>query len=67
MPHCVIPEPRDVCLLVKDLKKGLREDHEPSVDHFKDLLEDRGVKGVTEVMSLRQLKVEHKQYEAKLP
>merc|ERR1719376_1588008 len=46
---------------------GLREDHEESVNHFKDLIEDQGLGGqVTEVISLRQLKVEHKPYEAKL-
>jgi len=68
LPNCVIQPPRDTCLIVKDLKKGLREDHEDSVNHFKDLLEDNGVSTdmVTEVISLRQLKVEYKQYESKL-
>merc|ERR1712226_130066 len=68
LPNCVIQPPRDTCLIVKDLKKGLREDHEDSINHFKDLLEDNGVSTdvVTEVISLRQLKVEYKQYESKL-
>jgi len=66
LPHSTVPSPIDVCLIVKDLKKGLKEDHEDSVNHFKDLLEDQGVKQVTEVISLRQLKVEYKQYETKL-
>ena len=35
LPNCVIQPPRDTCLIVKDLKKGLREDHEDSVNHFK--------------------------------
>merc|ERR1712029_1300036 len=68
LPHCVIQPPRDVCLITKDLKKGLREDHEDSVNHFKDLMEEKGVSTdvVSEVISLRQLKVEYKQYETKL-
>jgi len=68
LPHCVIQPPRDVCLITKDLKKGLKEDHEDSVNHFKDLMEEKGVSNdlVSEVISLRQLKVEYKQYESKL-
>ena len=64
----MVQPPTDVCLIVKDLKKGLREDHEESVNHFKDLIEEKGVTSemVNEVISLRQLKVEYKQYEQKL-
>jgi len=66
LPHVPLPENRDVCLFVKDLEKGLKVDHEDSVRHFTDLLEEKGVKGVTQVISLRELKVEYKQFEAKL-
>ncbi len=54
----------DVCLIVKDLEKGLKVDHEPTVNHFKELLSDKGVE-VSRVMSLRELKVEYKTYESK--
>ena len=62
----MVQDPIDVCLIVKDLKKGLKEDHEESVNVVKDLIEEKGVVNVTEVISLRQLKVEHKSYESKL-
>ena len=65
MPHCSIPEPRDVCLIVKDLEKGIKPDHEPTLNHVNEMLLDKGVDNITQVISLRELKVEYKQYEAK--
>ena len=65
LPHCSIPEPRDVCLIVKDLEKGLKTDHEPTLNHFNDLLSSKGIDNITQVISLRELKVEYKPYEAK--
>ena len=60
-----MPEPRDVCLIVKDLEKGIKVDHEPTVNHFKDMLSEKGIDCVTQVISLRELKVEYKPFEAK--
>ena len=65
LPHCSVPEPRDVCLIVKDMEKGLNIDHEPTLNHFKDLLASKGINNITQVISLRELKVEYKPYEAK--
>jgi len=65
LPHSPLPGNKDVCLFVKDLEKGLKVDHEGSVQHFTNLLADKGVQGVTKVISLRELKVEYKQFEAK--
>ena len=65
LAHNPFPDPHEVCLVVKDLEKGTRPDHEPSKRHFLDLLKTKGVEGVSEVIPLRELKVEYKQYEAK--
>jgi len=65
LPHSPLPPNNDVCLFVKDLEKGLKVDHEDTVNHFTSLLADKGVTGITKVISLRELKVEYKQYEAK--
>lgn len=65
VPHSVWKEGSDVCLFVKDLKKGLFEDHTPTVLYFQEMLAAKGVKRVNQVISLRQLKSEFKQYEAK--
>merc|ERR1719458_2235093 len=65
LPHPTTPATRDVCLIVKDFEKGIRPDHEPTVAHYEALLAEKGVKGVTKVMSLRELKVEYKTFESK--
>jgi len=65
LPHPITPATRDVCLIVKDFEKGIRPDHEPTVAHYEALLAEKGVKGVTKVMSLRELKVEYKTFESK--
>lgn len=65
LPHSPLPVNNDVCLFVKDLEKGLKVDHEDTVRHFTDQLADKGVSQVTQVISLRELKVEYKQFEAK--
>ena len=66
LPHSPHPENRDICLFVKDLEKGIKVDHEDTIRHFTDLLSEKGVKGITQVISLRELKVEYKQFEAKI-
>jgi len=65
LPQCSIPDPRDVCLIVRDLEKGLKIDHESTLNHFNELLSEKGIDDITQVISLRELKVEYKQYEAK--
>ena len=64
LPHVPIVDSKDICIITKDLQKGLKVDHEDTVNHFKDLLSSKGVE-VSSVISLRELKVEYKQYEAK--
>lgn len=44
----------------------MKVDHEDTIHHFEDLLRKHNVQGVTQIISLRELKVEYKQYEAKL-
>lgn len=49
LPHPLIDKSSDVCLFVPDLKKGKREDHEPTIKHYKDLLEKNNVTGISQV------------------
>jgi len=65
LPHSHTPDTRDVCLIVKDMEKGIRPDHENTVRHYENLLAEKGVKGITKVMALRELKVEYKTFESK--
>ena len=48
LPHSLITESSEVCLLVKDLDKKKR-DFEPTERHFKALLDEKGVTGINEV------------------
>jgi len=63
LPHPLIDKSSDVCLFVPDLKKGRNEDHEPTIEHYKELLEKNNITGISQVMPLRQVKVEYDQYE----
>lgn len=65
LPHHHTPDSRDVCLIVKDIEKGIKPDHDDTVRHYEALLAEKGVKGVTKVMALRELKVEYKTFESK--
>ena len=64
LPHSPLVDSKDVCVITRDLEKGLKVDHEDSVNHYKDLLSEKGVEAAS-VMSLRELKVEYKPFEAK--
>jgi len=65
LPHHHTPPSRDVCLIVKDLERGIKAEHEGTVAHYTALLRERGVQGVARVLALRELKVEFKTFEAK--
>jgi hypothetical protein len=60
LPHPLIDKSSDVCLFVPDLKKGRREDHEPTIEHYKELLEKNNITGISQV-------VFHNLYIAKKP
>ncbi|KAI9555845.1 hypothetical protein GHT06_018362 [Daphnia sinensis] len=55
----------DICLIVKDLEKGWKVDHEPTTHYYQELLDSKNVSFITEVMPLRQLRVEYKPFEAR--
>jgi len=55
----------DVLLIVKDIERGIKADHEATLLHYKTLLEKAGVDNIAEIMPMRQLRVEYKEFEAK--
>ncbi|XP_041978213.1 ribosomal L1 domain-containing protein CG13096-like [Aricia agestis] len=65
LPHSTVSSNGEVCLITPDLKKGKKSDHEPSVDHWEELLRNAGVTSVKTVLPMRQLRVEYDQYELK--
>jgi len=65
LPHSCLPADSDVLLIVKDIERGIKSDHENTLLHYQDLLKEHNVTAISEVMPLRQLKVEYKDFEAK--
>jgi len=50
LPHPLIDKSSDVCLFVPDLKRGRNEDHEPAIEHYKELLEKNNITGISQVI-----------------
>ncbi|XP_068631630.1 ribosomal L1 domain-containing protein CG13096 [Battus philenor] len=65
LPHSTAASTREICLITPDLKKGKKIDHEPTIDHWKDIFSEAGINEIKTVLPLRQLKVEYDQYELK--
>lgn len=55
----------DVALIVKDLKKGRRTDYEPTIDHFRQLLDEHKCKQIKTIIPVNQIKTEYDQFELK--
>ncbi|XP_042209316.1 ribosomal L1 domain-containing protein 1-like isoform X2 [Homarus americanus] len=66
LPHSVNGDEAEVILITRDLEKGIKVDHEDSLNHYLSLLQKHQANTlVNEVLPLRQLKVEFKEFEAK--
>jgi len=68
IPHTLVTDNTDVCLFVKDVHKGAEDqedkrDFTPSVRHFREIVEDAGVKKVEEIIPVIQLKREYHDFE----
>ncbi|XP_033211190.1 ribosomal L1 domain-containing protein CG13096-like [Belonocnema kinseyi] len=65
LPHTLVSPDDDVALIVKDLKRGRRRDHEPSVDHIEELLKAHKCTQIKTIIPINQLKNEYNQFELK--
>jgi len=65
LPNSFLSKDNDICLIVKDLEKGWKKDHEPTIHHFKEYLDKKNINFVNEILPLRQLRVEYKPFEAR--
>lgn len=55
LPHSIDAEDSDVCLFVKDLKRGRRLDFEPTIKHFEGMLRQKKVERNLTIIPLNQL------------
>ncbi|XP_051175915.1 ribosomal L1 domain-containing protein CG13096-like [Leptopilina boulardi] len=65
LPHSLVSPDDDVALIVKDLKKGRRTDYEPTIDHFRQLLDEHKCKLIKTIIPVNQIKTEYDQFELK--
>lgn len=66
LPNPIYKKGDDICLIVKDLARGRKQDHEETLLHWQDKLRQLGVDFISQVIPLQQLKQEYRQYEMKL-
>ena len=50
LPNPVYGKETEVCLVVKDLEKGWKKDHEPTTQHFKELLDANNIDCISQVL-----------------
>lgn len=66
LPHSLTDDGTEVMLITKDLKRGIRADHKNTLHYYTELLQRHGAASlISEVIPLRMLKVEYRDYEAK--
>jgi len=68
VPHSTVTDNTDICLFVKDVHKGAEDqedkrDFQPSVRHFKKIVDEAGLHEVEEIIPIIQLKREFRDYE----
>lgn len=55
----------EVALFVCDLERGRRKDYEPTVEHYRNLLDKHGCTRVNEIIPINRVKTEFDQFELK--
>ncbi|XP_058834969.1 ribosomal L1 domain-containing protein CG13096-like [Topomyia yanbarensis] len=66
LPHPIYKKGDDICLIVKDLVRGNKQDYEPTLHHWQDKLRELGIDCITQIIPFHQLKQDYRQYEMKL-
>lgn len=66
LPNAIYQKGDDICLIVKDLERGRKQDHEDTLNFWADKLRELGIDYITQVIPFRQLKQDYREYEMKL-
>ncbi|XP_062552351.1 ribosomal L1 domain-containing protein CG13096 [Armigeres subalbatus] len=66
LPNAIYQKGDDICLIVKDMERGRKHDHEDTQNFWTDKLRQLGVDYITQVIPFRQLKQDYREYEMKL-
>lgn len=64
LPHLILPDAHDVCLITPDLK-GKRNEPDEAIDFYKEFLKKNKIDFISEIIPIRKLKNEYSQYEVR--
>lgn len=64
LPHAVVDKVTPICLFVSDVDRSER-DYSITVDKYREMLDQTAVKPQIDIVPLKQLKLEYKEYENK--
>ncbi|XP_046836167.1 ribosomal L1 domain-containing protein CG13096-like [Vespa crabro] len=65
LPYSIVSSDDDIALFVCDLERGRRKDYEPTVNHYKEILDKCGCTKIKDIIPMNQVKTEYDQYELK--
>ncbi|XP_072765029.1 ribosomal L1 domain-containing protein CG13096 [Anoplolepis gracilipes] len=65
LPYSIVAPSDEVALFVCDLQRGRRKDYEPTVEHYKNLLDEHGCTRVNDIIPINRVKTEFDQFELK--
>ncbi|KAL0130540.1 hypothetical protein PUN28_002283 [Cardiocondyla obscurior] len=65
LPYSIVAPDDEVALFVCDLRKGKRSDYDPTIEHYKNLLNMHGCTRINEIIPMNRVKVEFDQFELK--
>lgn len=65
LPHSIVAPNDEVALFVCDLQRGRRKDYEPTVEHYRNLLDEHGCTRVNDIIPINRVKTEFDQFELK--
>lgn len=66
LPNAIYKKGDDICLIVKDMERGRKQDYEETLNFWTDKLRELGIDYITQVIPFRQLKQDYREYEMKL-
>lgn len=66
LPNAIYKKGDDICLIVKDLERGRKQEHEETLSFWNDKLRELNIDFITQVIPFRQLKQDYREYEMKL-
>ncbi|XP_012523078.1 ribosomal L1 domain-containing protein CG13096 [Monomorium pharaonis] len=65
LPYSIVAPDDEIALFVCDLERGRRKDYEPTIEHYRNLLDKHGCTCVNEIIPMNRVKTEFDQFELK--